>query len=108
MLKRLLTTGGLAGTDGAATPGVDLGDNVSVRLDQLNEVQPDALLIFRSDSPARFPVYQCSIGTKCISRRTPSAWAMRRRKATEGWVSPLQGVRCWVVWCRPVRQAATG
>jgi len=28
----------------AATPGVDLGDNVSVRLDQLNEVQPDALL----------------------------------------------------------------
>jgi Uma2 family endonuclease len=28
----------------AATPGVDLGDNVTVRLDQTNEVQPDALL----------------------------------------------------------------
>ena len=28
----------------AATPGVDLGDNVTVRLDQINEVQPDALL----------------------------------------------------------------
>jgi len=28
----------------AATPGVRLGDNATVRLDQLNEVQPDALL----------------------------------------------------------------
>jgi Uma2 family endonuclease len=28
----------------AATPGVDLGDNASVRLDLENEVQPDALL----------------------------------------------------------------
>lgn len=28
----------------AATPGTDLGDNVTVRLDQINEVQPDALL----------------------------------------------------------------
>ena len=28
----------------AATPGVDLDDNVTVRLDQINEVQPDALL----------------------------------------------------------------
>ena len=27
-----------------ATPGVDLGDNVSVRLDPVSEVQPDALL----------------------------------------------------------------
>jgi Uma2 family endonuclease len=32
------------GTYSAATPGVDLGDNVTVRLDQINEVQPDALL----------------------------------------------------------------
>jgi len=32
------------GTYSAATPGVDLDDNVTVRLDQFNEVQPDALL----------------------------------------------------------------
>ena len=32
------------GTYSAATPGVDLDDNVTVRLDQINEVQPDALL----------------------------------------------------------------
>jgi Uma2 family endonuclease len=32
------------GTYSAATPRVDLGDNVTVRLDQINEVQPDALL----------------------------------------------------------------
>ena len=32
------------GTYSAASPGVDLGDNVTVRLDQTNEVQPDALL----------------------------------------------------------------
>ena len=34
------------GAYGAVTPGVDLADNVTVRLDQLNEVQPDALLRF--------------------------------------------------------------
>ncbi|PKO20476.1 MAG: hypothetical protein CVU38_19880 [Chloroflexi bacterium HGW-Chloroflexi-1] len=28
----------------AATPGIDLSDNVSVRLDRVNELQPDALL----------------------------------------------------------------
>jgi hypothetical protein len=28
----------------AATPGVDLGDNATVRLDLDNQVQPDALL----------------------------------------------------------------
>ncbi|MEE8391613.1 MAG: Uma2 family endonuclease [Anaerolineae bacterium] len=32
------------GTYAAATPGVDLGDNTTVRLDFENEVQPDALL----------------------------------------------------------------
>lgn len=32
------------GTYWAATPGVDLGDNVTVRLDYENELQPDALL----------------------------------------------------------------
>jgi len=32
------------GTYSAATPGVDLGDNATVRLDIDNEVQPDALL----------------------------------------------------------------
>lgn len=32
------------GTYCAATPGVDLGDNATVRLDLDNEVQPDALL----------------------------------------------------------------
>ena len=32
------------GTYSASTPGVDPGDNATVRLDQINEVQPDALL----------------------------------------------------------------
>jgi hypothetical protein len=32
------------GTYQAATPGVKLGDNATVRLDADNEVQPDALL----------------------------------------------------------------
>jgi Uma2 family endonuclease len=32
------------GTYSVATPGVGLDDNVTVRLDQINEVQPDALL----------------------------------------------------------------
>ena len=35
---------GWLGTYCAATPGVDLGDNATVRLDLDNEVQPDALL----------------------------------------------------------------
>ena len=32
------------GTDYAATPGVDMGDNATIRLDANNESQPDGLL----------------------------------------------------------------
>ncbi len=40
----------------ASTPGVELGDNATVRLDADNEPQPDALLRIEGDSRALAPM----------------------------------------------------